>query len=169
MITKVDTSALIVDTARNTDMWCVFEHQVVLKEGDPPTVIQIGACKLTEVYRLTDGKTNSEWNDIFRNGGSVLVRIIGTTLEKAEAFRHATDLIRAMEPKPVCNLRGYNLRGQARAVRCLNNDRRYATQTEAANDLGISASGISRHLRGDLSHVSGFRFAFDGPSNAGDT
>ena len=58
MIQKCD-SALIMDTTHPVDEWCVFEHQVVLKEGEPPTVILIGACKLGEVYRLMDGKTNT--------------------------------------------------------------------------------------------------------------
>lgn len=160
MIQPADAS-LVIDTKRPTDTWCVFEHQVILKEGEPPTVILIGACKLRDVYLMTDGKTNTEWASIFANGGSVLVRIVATTIDKPEAFRHAQDLIRSTTPTPVCNLKGYNIRGSARAVRCINNDTRYNTQAEAAAALGVSASAISRHLKGDLSHANGLRFVYD--------
>lgn len=160
MIQKIDTSAIVIDALRPLDIWCAFEHQVVLKEGDPPTVILVGACKLSEVYRLQDGKMNSEWADIFKQGGSVLVRIVALSTDKPEIHRFAQDMILKTEPTPICNLRGYNLQGRARGVICLNNSRRYNSQMEAAADLGISASGISRHLRGDLSHVGGLRFIY---------
>ena len=162
MIQKCD-SALIMDTTHPVDEWCVFEHQVVLKEGEPPTVILIGACKLGEVYRLMDGKTNTEWCKIFKTGGSVMVRIVATTSNKGEAMRYAQDLVRTIEPTPICNKQGFNLRGTSRAVRCLNNDTRYNTQHEACLALGLHQSAMSRHLRGELSHVGGMRFVYDVP------
>lgn len=161
MTLQAADAAIIMDTVNPAESWCVFEHQVVLSQGEPPTVILIGACRLTEVYRLMDGKTNTEWMRIFRGGGSIMVRIIATTMDRHLAFRHAQDLVRKAEPKPICNIRGYSIRGQARAVICLNNGQRYSTQAEAAAALGIHASALSRHMRGDLSHAGGLRFVYD--------
>lgn len=151
---------LIVDTGSNADTWCVYNHSVTMQEGEPPTVIMIGSCRLAEVYRLIEGRTNSEWSHIFKDGGYVLVTIVATTNDKREAVRHASDLMRNMKPIPLCNLQGYNLRGARRAIVCLNNGKRYRTQTEAAQDLGVYSSSISRHLRGELSHANGLRFAY---------
>lgn len=157
MITKADSS-LVVDARHSTDTWCIFEHQAVMQAGEPPVVILVGACKLVDVYRLVDGKINSAWAEIFQNGGSVLVRIVGTTLDKLEAFREASRLNRELTPR--CNLAGYNLRGKARAIFCLNNQKRYSTQGEAATDLSIHPSAISRHLKGELTHAQGFKFEY---------
>lgn len=161
MVIQSADASLVVDTKHTTELWCVYEHQVVLKEGEPPSVIMIGACRLREVYLLIDGKTNTEWAKIYANGGSVLVRIVGVTLDKMEAMRHAQTLVRSATPTPICNLQGYNIRGSARAVRCINNDTRYNTQREAAEALGVSASALSRHLRGELTHANGLRFVYD--------
>ena len=156
---KCDAS-LVLDAKRSSENWCVFEHQVMMQADEPPQVILVGACRLLEVFKLTDGRGNSDWTEIFKNGGSVLVRILAITYDRQEAFREAARLARDMDPRPRCNLVGYNLRGKSRAVVCLNNGERYVTQTEAAEKLGIHGSAISRHLKGDLSHAQGFKFAY---------
>lgn len=160
-ITKHNTCAIVVDIRTSTDDWCVFEHHVVLNEGEPPTIILIGACRLTDVYRLVPGKTNSEWVNLFANGGQVLVQIIATTDDKQEAFKYAMQRVNSLDPTPLCNLRGHSLRTVKRAIVCMQNKRRYDTQQEAASDLGIHASSISRHLNGLISHAQGFTFAFE--------
>lgn len=157
-LTKADHCSIVVDAQTAHTDWCVFEHQVVLNPGDPPAVILVGACALTDVYHLIDGKTNSEWARIFSNGGKLLVRVVATTPDKGEAFRYAGELMRDLTP--ICNIKGYNLKGQRKAIICLNNGRRYDTQTNAALDLGIHASAISRHLRGQLRTAQGFVFSY---------
>jgi len=159
-LTKHNACALVVDTITSTEDWCVFEHHVVLKEGEPPTIVLVGACKLPDVYRLVSGKTNSEWVKLFSNGGKVLVQVIATTEDKQEAFRLAAERVAAIEPTPVCNLRGHSLRSAARSIVCVNNGRRYNTQQDAASDLGIHASSISRHLNGQIAHAQGFTFTY---------
>lgn len=158
-LTTCDAS-IIVDTKTSAEDWCVYEQSAVLNPGEPPTVILIGASKLVDLFRLVDGKVNSEWCKLFENGGKVLVRIIATTSEKQEAYRYASERVRSMSPQPRCNLHGYSLRGTRRSVICLNNKRRYDTQRDAAFDLGIHASAISRHLNGELAHAQGFKFAW---------
>ena len=153
-------AAVVVETIRPFDMWCVYEHQVVMTEGEPPQVIMIGTCRLTEVYKLVDGKRNTEWGKIFRNGGSVLVRIRATSDDKREAYRYAQDLLRDSNPRPLCNLKGYNARMMGRRIECVNNGQTYRSQSEAAQALGLHQSSISRHMNGELEHAGGYRFVY---------
>lgn len=158
-IQKFDAS-VVVDIRRNNETWCIYEHQAVMKQGEPPVTIMIGACRLVDVFHLRDGKTNSEWSNIFANGGHVLIRIVGTTLNRADAYRVAAEMVRDSNPQPRCNLIGYNLRANRRPVICLNNGTRYETQKDAAYQLGIHESAISRHLRGFCDSAQGFKFAY---------
>lgn len=162
MLNKFDSS-VVVDTNRPYDQWAVYEHQVVMVEGEPPQVIMIGVCKLTEVYRLHDGKRNTEWLSIFKNGGSVLVRIRAIATDRGDANYYAQDLLRASNPRPVCNMKGFNARAVSRQIECIQNGKTYATQAEAARDLGLHQAGISRQLNGEIAHVGGFQFVYHVP------
>lgn len=157
--TPADAS-IIVDTQRNNETWCVYEHQAVMRQGEPPETILIGACRLTNVYHLQEGKTNSEWTRIFGAGGQVLVRIVSTAPTRSDAFRVAAERVRNADPQPRCNMLGYSMRTKRQAVVCLNNGVRYETQQDAALALGIHASAISRHLRGGANSAQGFKFAY---------
>lgn len=159
-ITTCDAS-IVIDAQNGNHQWCVYEHHVVLEEGAPPTMILVGACKLNEVFNMTDGKTNSEWAKVFANGGKLLLRIVAVADDKPEAVRHAQGIMR--DKQPICNLRGFDLKTQRNAIKCLTNGRRYNSQSEAANDLGINQGQLSRHLRGTGKHVNGFVFAYAPP------
>ena len=154
---KHDNAFMVVDTETSRDDWCTYEHLVTIEEGAPPTVLMVGACKLTHVYNLADGKRNSEWVNMFRNGGQVLVRIAATG-NKHDMFKYAHQLVQ--QYKPIANVQGHNLKSARRAVVCITNDKRYDSQIDAANDLGLHQSAISRHLKGELKSVSGFQFIY---------
>lgn len=155
-------ASLIVDTlATPSDVWCAFEHQATLEPGKPPAVILVGACKLVDVYRLTEGKTNSDWHALFARGGHVLVRIIATG-ERTDIIRYAQRHAFSFPTMPRCNLRGFNVRGANRAVRCSNGET-YKTQRDAAKALGVSQSAISQHLDGKLTSVRGLTFDYAAP------
>lgn len=152
---------LVIDTLHPNKLYCAFEHYVSMGEGQPPEIILVGACKLIDVYRLTDGKTNSDWATLFANGGSVMVRIIAVGDDGQEMTRFAMKHARSLPTMPRCNLRGYNVRGASRPVTC-SNGKTYDSQKAASDELGISQSAISRHLRGELRHVGGFVFQYRG-------
>jgi hypothetical protein len=157
-ITPCDSS-LIIDTAPERPQWVAFEYQASMSPGAPPTVIYVGASPLTEVYRLGEGRSNSEFADIFRNGGHVLVRIIAIG-DRHDIVRHAINYMRDnFETVPRCNLRGFNTKGMNRAIRC-SNGTTYDSQTEAARALGISQSAISQVLSGKLTHAGGYTFTY---------
>lgn len=159
-ITRHTACALVVDTLANNEQWCIFEHLAVMTEGEPPQVIFIGVCKLVEVYKMAPARTNSEWFRIFEKGGQVLVQIIGTTTDKTEAFRFAQERIRETMPRPICNVNGRNLKSQRASIQCVQNGRYYNSQLEAAHDLGIYASSISRQLSGQSPSAQGFTFIY---------
>ena len=151
--------ALVLDTQSNlTRLWAVYEHLVSNAEGEPPQTILIGVCRMYQVHNLTDAKTNSKWLEMFKDGGKVLVRIVATTNDRADAQRHAANLIHKM--KPVCNVHGYSLKSRHGKIRCVTNGKDYPSQTEASIDLGIHCSSISRHLRGLAEHAQGFKFEY---------
>lgn len=159
-LTMHPSNALVVDVKRSTDMWCVFEHHAVMKEGEPPEVIFVGVSQLVHVYRLATARTNSHWIKIFQSGGQVLVQIVATTLDKAEAFRYAQERLRDMKPMPICNVLGRNLKNARRSILCVQNQRYYNSQLDAANDLGIYASAISRHMAGHSPSAQGYTFVY---------
>ena len=62
---------LIVDTKHSLETWAVFEHQIVLNEGDPPSTILIGASRLLDVY------PSDRWQDEQRLGRDIQERRYG--------------------------------------------------------------------------------------------
>jgi hypothetical protein len=152
---------LIVDVRRAMTDWCAFEHWATLQPGEPPQCILVGACKLIDVYKLNDGRNNSQWIKIFANGGSVMIRILITTTDRTEAVNHAVRASRSYNPLPVCNATGYNMRGSLRRIACSNGET-YDNQEHAALALGAHQSAISRHLLGHSSHVKGQTLTYIG-------
>lgn len=51
-------------------------------------------------------------------------------------------------------------KAKRKRVWCLNNDIIYDSQTQAAQDLGISRTGISRVCKGIYYSISGYRFEY---------
>jgi hypothetical protein len=43
-------------------------------------------------------------------------------------------------------------------LKCLNNGKEYASIKAVREDLGIDTINIAKHLRGEYSHISGYRF-----------
>jgi hypothetical protein len=156
-ITPCDSS-LIINVRPEAPIWAAFEYQASLEPGTPPTVIYVGAAILADVYRLVEGRTNSEFVKLFANGGHVLVRIIATG-ERIEIIRFAQQHMRTFDPMPRCNVHGFNIKGISKAVMC-SNGKTYPSQTEAARDLGVSQSAISQCLGGKISHVNGLTFSY---------
>lgn len=154
------STSLIVDPKHTIDLWCVYEHLMQIEPDGPPVVIYVNACKLSEVYRLTQGRQNTEWLRLTKDRDvKIMVRIVATDTDRylinREAMRHA----RIFNPMPICNLRGFNIHGQGRSVEC-SNGKRYKSQADAAKELGLSQSAISKHLNGQLRHVGGYVFSY---------
>ena len=158
-IAKVESS-VIINTKDPMGIYCAYEHLAAFEPGKPPQVILVGSCKLADVYRLVDGLRNSEWCKIFQHGGSVMVKIIATGNDRIEMTRFATQHMRTFSDIPRCNLFGYASRSAGRALECVTNGEIYANQAAAAAALGLSASMISRHMRGDLKTVGGHVFRY---------
>ena len=155
---KTDSS-LIIATSVKANQWCVYEHLAQFEPGKPPEVVFVNACKVLNVYRMTEGRRNTEWQRMFSGGAQIQVRIVAVTDDKYEAIRYIAKHVATLPELPRCNLRGVSTKGVARPILC-SNGKTYKTQTDAADDLGIHASAISRHIRGYGRTVNGYTFEF---------
>lgn len=153
------SAALIIDPREIPATWCVYEHLMQMDDDGPPVVIYVNACKLLELYRLGQGKQNTEWVNITKHGRPIIIKVVATGTDRMVIQRHAMKHLRSMSPMPMCNLRGFSLAGRARTVYC-SNGKTYNSQDQAAQELGISQSAISKHLRGDLQQVRGLIFSY---------
>ena len=86
-----------------------------MQPGQPPVLIYVNICKLVDVYRLKQGRENSEWIKLMAPGTQVLVRIIATSTDKAAIKKHAMLHCRSFSPMPICNHRSTTNPGPAGA------------------------------------------------------
>lgn len=160
-VTTQPENNIIVDVKRSLVDWCAFEHIATLKADEPPQTIFVGACKLVDVFKLQDGKSNSQWAKIYAQGGNVLLRILATGPDRSEIINYAVKVARAYNPQPLCNLHGYTMAGSLRRIACSNGET-YDNQAHAATALGTHQSAISRHLQGHSAHVKGHVLTYVG-------
>ena len=153
-------ASVVVDTRNVAETFVVFEHQVAFMPNQPPEVILVGSCRLMDLYKLRDPRNNSEWAEIFKRGGTVLVRIVAVSDNRLEAQRYAMQHMRSFPAMPRCNARGYNSRRVSRPIICHSNSQKYRSQKHASDEMGISQSVLSRHLAGELQHAGGHVFSY---------
>jgi hypothetical protein len=162
-LTPTDCS-IGIEIAAMQDAWCVYEHwmQLSAEPGTPPDLVFVGACKLREVFNLTQGRNNSEWQALAasRPDMSVFIRVIGITPDAIEAQRAASNHVHSLPAVPRCNLRGYNVASSTRRIRC-SNGMTYDSQSDAAAQLDCSQASISQHLKyGRPRTVKGHTFTY---------
>lgn len=160
-ITIQPENSVIIDVKRALVDWCAFEHIATLKAGEPPQTIFVGACRAVDVYKLQEGKSNSQWAKIYAQGGNVLLRILATGPDRSEIINYAVKVARGYNPPPVCNLHGYTMAGALRRIACSNGEV-YDSQAHAAAALGTHQSAVSRHLQGHSAHVKGHTLTYVG-------
>jgi hypothetical protein len=142
------------------NLWCVYD--VIMHTNPdpaaPPEIIYVDCCKLSQLFTLAKAQGNSEFARMTKGNVPGVIRLLKITDDQAEGNREAFRLIRQSNPR--CNLHGYNMTGQKGRPLVCNNGQIYGNQSEAAKALGISQGAISRHLRGELKQVNGFRFEY---------
>lgn len=133
--------------------WCVYEHH---HNG---VLIYINACKLVDVFTLSQARMNTAWLRLVSDDSLLTVRVIYTGT-KQDCMREATRYTRSLNPMPHCNMHGYNQQGAARGIVC-SNGKSYETQTDACRELDINQGQLSKHLStGIPRHVKGYTFAY---------
>jgi hypothetical protein len=139
--------------------WCVYEHYIADPNGpDGRTLIYIGTAPVSELLSMKDARNNTEWGKMVTADTYLYVRVI--------AFGERMDCVRAMSsevnkrvPRPVCNLKGYNMTGLGRRVLC-SNGQVYDSQGAAAKALSIPQGSISRNINGMARHAHGYTFSW---------
>jgi hypothetical protein len=144
-----------------TDLWCVYEHWITVTAGEPPELIYVGACRLSEVFDMRQAKNNSDWTAIMAVDREIMLTIIMTTPDQREAMNASIRHTKTRPTMPRCNLHGFNMFGQSRRLLCSNGEQ-YENQTIAARTLGLNQGAISRHLKGELQSVKGYTFTYAG-------
>lgn len=160
-VTVQPENSFIVDVKRSLTDWCAFEHWATLEAGKPPQCILVAACRLVDLFKLTEGRNNSKWSQIFAAGGSVMLRVLATGPDRSQIINHAVRASRAHNPMPLCNIEGYHMAGSLRRIACSNGDV-YDNQAHAARALGTHQSAVSRHLAGHLTHIKGHVLTYVG-------
>lgn len=143
----------IPDLVNIGDLWCAYEHH------SPPHVVYVNACRLVDVFKMREARDNSEWLRMFANGGGIVLHFLCITDDRNEAMRVAIERCKSLPTMPRCNLHGYNMHKAPRKIIC-SNGATYKSQNEAAKLLNISQGNLSKHLRGELTSVSGYTFAY---------
>lgn len=151
--------SVIVEPINVREQYCIFEHLMVMEPGQPPVVIYVNICKLIEVFKLTISRQNSEWVRLTSINPKIMVRIVATGEDRQEMMRNAMKHARSFNPMPICNLRGFKIRGGNGIIKC-SNGMEYRTQMEASTATGCSQSAISKCLRGDIAQVGGLVFTY---------
>ncbi len=157
-VTAQPSSLTIVTPQGCADDWCLFEHSIIVNQGEPPQVIYVGTCRLRDVYKLIEARRNSEWRRIVTDRTPLFLRILQTG-DKGEMIRASASQVRTYPAFPRCNLVGHDAFAMTKALICSNGET-YKSQADAADSLGVSQSAISRHLRGEVRHVRGYTFAY---------
>lgn len=148
------------------DLYCVFQHMMILRPGSPPDAIFVSYCKLSALFDMREARANSEWMRITNGGKSIIaIELIALTNDHMEANRAAMAYMKSLPEWPHCNKHGYNLERQARRIVC-SDGREFNNQDEAAKALGVTASAISQHLNGKLKSVKGYRLDYQSPRDA---
>ena len=121
--------------------------------GDPFAVIWVGVVKLHDLYKFIDPGENNQWRHHV-TPHTQLVVTIHYTGSKIECQIESSKLI--VKHKPVCNMTGHS---HSKRIAC-SNGQIYATQSEAAQALGLNQGGISSVLNGRLQSISGYHFHY---------
>jgi hypothetical protein len=139
--------------------WCVAEYSVIDQTGAlPPVSMIITATKLRDVFTFAEVSRNSEWRKCVTAEHAVLVTVtlIG---DRPTCQREANRAVMARNPRPRCNMYGFNSFSLARPILCSNGET-YQNQAEAARILDLNQGAISRHLKGELRSVKGYTFIY---------
>lgn len=137
--------------------WCVYEHYMQTNPELPPERIYIGACLLRDVWAAPDARRNTEWLRIVNDDTQLLTVLTGIgTITEALNHRAAAIMSGAM---PRCNQVGRDISNSRVRIMC-SNGQSYPTQAEAAAQLGVAQSSISKLLRGapGFKSVNGYTF-----------
>jgi len=149
------TEALLITRKSLETMHVVYSHMVDGK------VIFIGLCKLVDLYRLPDARTNTLWETMTRGNAYIIMNTLftGESYEACDRFRFSWMQTNGM---PVCNAKGLVLKKKRPEIICNETSVLYKTQSAAAKELGLHTSALSNHLRGlpGFKTVGGFTFRY---------
>lgn len=159
MTQKQDCALIAASPDAIEQLFCSYEHHMVFTPGDPPTLVFVHACKLTDVYLMREARSNTDWVLLAEQNYPLIINVTNTFDSLADAINHVQRQVKAMPAPPRCNLHGYNMASMRRIIVC-SDGREFGNQSEAARAIGVSQSAISQHMKSKTSTVKGYKLAY---------
>lgn len=156
-----EVAQMVINTATSQFTYVAVEHWATLKEGQPPELVYMFVTTFKEAFTVTEAMGNSKWVELFSrpNGVDILVRITAVCTTRREATNIVVRRLMEMSPRPICNAQGYTLAGRARMI-IAEDGRKWRTQAEAGEALGVSQSTINAALTGRAKAARGVRLTY---------
>lgn len=141
------------DTLAQT--WAVIQYMINSDQpNQPPIIFAIVACPWPDTVTMVEASKNSEWQKYVTKDRPVLAEVLFTGT-KIECMQAASRFV--VQREPHCQRFGAQMSHRTARLMC-SNGQTYATQSEAAQLLGLNQGAISQHLKGKLRHVKGYTF-----------
>ena len=135
--------SIVMETmSKFKEQWCVYQH---LDADD--AILYIGTCKLTEAYQFPDARTNSEWIKRVTPATVIQVRILWTGT-RMECANERGRLVMTTNPRPPCNMMGFETLGTVQQVTCNETGQTFDTQMDACRTMNLPQPSLSSHLAG---------------------
>lgn len=140
--------SVVANAATVQSVFAIYIHR------DIDNIVRfVGLCPLTDVFNYPDALTNSRWHDYFGRVDQILnIEIKMLSDNQMEAMREQHALIRLHSPE--CNLKGYYVPVNSKAVMCEQTGETFTSAAECAKAHGVSASQLYNHLNRKVGYKS---------------
>jgi hypothetical protein len=126
-----------------SEVWAAYE---VYANG---SIVLVSSARLYEAVNLHEAVRNMELTKLLASSVEMHVRIIATSKIVHQVRLYAQARLTSLGGTPVCNHgSAWLLSGRVQGRGCIASDgRRWATQQECANELGVAQGQVSRWIR----------------------
>lgn len=130
------------------------DHVAIEYVGKDGKSLYILTVPTDDVWAMRTPSRNTEWHKVRENVGSAMLLAIGT---KEECERECSRVIAQRTTRPPhCNANG----AVTNRIRCLETGQLFHNAAEAVRVMGLNQGNLSKHLRGKLASVGGFKFEY---------
>lgn len=142
------TNIVISTTPHDISLtWVIY----ALHDGATAQIKYIGLCRLTELFRIPDARSNILFDQMFTPDTSFLIRVISTHKDKSEAsttHRHA--IYEHNSPE----MNGASSIARHANIQCLETGETFVSASHACRSHGLSQPALSSHLNGKTGYAT---------------
>lgn len=150
------TSDVMYSYSEFPSCWCVVEYWTKEHIDAEWRFTMLYVCELRQAYTFHGLYRNPVWRDMVKPDMLINARVthVGDVIS---CRRHMDTRLNTMPVKPPANVHPAHWIMKVSRLEC-SNGQTYRNQSEAARQLGLTQSAISKHLAGGLDHVKNYRF-----------